>query len=90
MVRKRSVLINVKEFKFGLFKSCQQHPFRLNRGVAAWSVDTALTLGESENRKQLRINYLRFIEVPRTELLKLNSIAVQCFYIMLSISNLQI
>ena len=63
-----AVLINVKEFKFDSFSRRQQHPFRLNRGVAAESVDTALTRTESENRKQLKINYLRFLGVPRTEL----------------------
>lgn len=40
--------------------------FRLSRGVAARSVDTALTRDESENRKQLEINCLRFLGVPRT------------------------
>lgn len=35
-------------------------------GLAAVLVDTALTRDESENRKQLRINYLRFLGVPRT------------------------
>ena len=34
----------------------------------AESVDTALTRIESENRKQLRINYLQFLVVPRTGL----------------------
>lgn len=60
------VLINVKEFKFDSFSRRQRGPFRLNRGGAAESVDTALTRDESENRKQLRINYLRFLRVPRT------------------------
>lgn len=62
------VLINVKELKFDSFSRRQQHPFRLNRRVAAASVDTALTRAESKNRKQLRINYLRFLGVPRTGL----------------------
>ena len=38
------------------------------RGIYFGSVDTALTRGERENRNQLRINYLRFIVVPRTGL----------------------
>lgn len=63
-----TVLINVKECKFGLFRLRQRHQFRLNWGLAAGLVDTALTRGESRNRKWLRINHLRFIGVPRTEL----------------------
>lgn len=38
-----TVLINVKEYKFGLFRLRQRHPFRLNRSIVAESVDTALT-----------------------------------------------
>lgn len=48
--------------------------FRLSRGVAAGLVDTALTRTESENRKQLEINYLRFLRVPRTGALTMNRI----------------
>ncbi len=44
-----------------MLETCQWHLFRLNRGVGGgW-----LTRDESENRKQLEINYLRFFEVPR-------------------------
>ena len=60
--------IIVKEFKFSSFSLRQRDSFRLNRGVAEESVDTALTRNESENRKQLGINYLRFLGVPRTGL----------------------
>lgn len=36
----------------------------IKSGVAAVSVDTALTRNESKNRKQLRINYVRFFWCP--------------------------
>lgn len=52
--------IIVKEFKFSSFSLRQRDSFRLNRGVVEESVDTTLTRDESENRKQLEINYLRF------------------------------
>lgn len=56
--------IIVKEFKFSSFSLRQRDSFRLNRGVVEESVDTTLTRDESENRKQLEINYLRFYGCP--------------------------
>lgn len=52
-------------------------------GLAAGLVDTALTRAESENRKQLRINYLRFLAVPRTGLQILYSDTANCILISL-------
>lgn len=54
------------------------------------SVDKWLTKNCIKKIKSLIFSDLIENRVPRTELLKLNSVAAQCFYIMLSISNLQI
>ena len=43
-----------------LFMSRHLDLFRLNRGVTAEPVDTALSRGECKNRKRLGINCLRF------------------------------